>query len=153
MPGKIQLNCLDFTKTKSSSFHTVLFQIFFLKNLISLFKWMLVCDLRYVAIDKERNKNLWYYFVESERNASTDPVVIWLNGGPGCSSMDGFIYEHGKFHIIFTLATTDIGFFDSRFISMLSKYNNNILLQVLSILNEQKQKNLVCISILIVGLR
>ncbi|XP_018490155.1 serine carboxypeptidase-like 21 [Raphanus sativus] len=52
----------------------------------------------YVAIDKERNKNLWYYFVESERNASTDPVVIWLNGGPGCSSMDGFIYEHGPFN-------------------------------------------------------
>ncbi|KAF8092668.1 hypothetical protein N665_0406s0013 [Sinapis alba] len=52
----------------------------------------------YVAIDKERNKNLWYYFVESERNASTDPVVIWLNGGPGCSSMDGFVYEHGPFN-------------------------------------------------------
>ncbi|CAH8354942.1 unnamed protein product [Eruca vesicaria subsp. sativa] len=52
----------------------------------------------YVPIDKERNKNLWYYFVESERNATTDPVVLWLNGGPGCSSMDGFIYEHGPFN-------------------------------------------------------
>ncbi|CAA7023710.1 unnamed protein product [Microthlaspi erraticum] len=52
----------------------------------------------YVAINKERNKNLWYYFVESERNASTDPVVLWLNGGPGCSSMDGFVYEHGPFN-------------------------------------------------------
>ncbi|TXG48813.1 hypothetical protein EZV62_024688 [Acer yangbiense] len=40
-------------------------------------------------------KNLFYYFVESERNPSKDPVVLWLNGGPGCSSMDGFIYEHG----------------------------------------------------------
>ncbi|VYS58556.1 unnamed protein product [Arabidopsis thaliana] len=52
----------------------------------------------YVAIDKHRNKNLWYYFVESERNASVDPVVLWLNGGPGCSSMDGFVYEHGPFN-------------------------------------------------------
>ncbi|XP_010466954.1 PREDICTED: serine carboxypeptidase-like 21 isoform X1 [Camelina sativa] len=52
----------------------------------------------YVAIDKERSKNLWYYFVESERNASTDPVVLWLNGGPGCSSLDGFVYEHGPFN-------------------------------------------------------
>ncbi|CAL9222352.1 unnamed protein product [Arabidopsis halleri] len=52
----------------------------------------------YVAIDKHRNKNLWYYFVESERNASIDPVVLWLNGGPGCSSMDGFVYEHGPFN-------------------------------------------------------
>ncbi|CAA7023709.1 unnamed protein product [Microthlaspi erraticum] len=56
----------------------------------------------YVAIDKERNKNLWYYFVESERNASTDPVVLWLNGGPGCSSMDGFVYEHGPFNFELT---------------------------------------------------
>ncbi|KAL1217994.1 Serine carboxypeptidase-like 21 [Cardamine amara subsp. amara] len=52
----------------------------------------------YVAIGKDRRKNLWYYFVESERNASTDPVVLWLNGGPGCSSMDGFVYEHGPFN-------------------------------------------------------
>ncbi|KFK39840.1 hypothetical protein AALP_AA3G294800, partial [Arabis alpina] len=60
----------------------------------------------YVAIDKEGSKNLWYYFVESERNASEDPVVLWLNGGPGCSSMDGFIYEHGPFN--FELTKTNI---------------------------------------------
>ncbi|PON59130.1 Serine carboxypeptidase-like [Parasponia andersonii] len=41
-------------------------------------------------------QNLYYYYVESERNPSEDPVVLWLNGGPGCSRMDGFIYEHGK---------------------------------------------------------
>ncbi|VVA92715.1 unnamed protein product [Arabis nemorensis] len=52
----------------------------------------------YVAIDKEGRKNFWYYFVESERNASKDPIVLWLNGGPGCSSMDGFVYEHGPFN-------------------------------------------------------
>lgn len=46
----------------------------------------------------EHGKNLWYYFVESEKNPSKDPVVLWLNGGPGCSSMDGFVYEHGPFN-------------------------------------------------------
>ncbi|KAJ9176109.1 hypothetical protein P3X46_011456 [Hevea brasiliensis] len=49
----------------------------------------------YVTFDE---KNLFYYFIVSERNPSEDPVVLWLNGGPGCSSFDGFVYEHGPFN-------------------------------------------------------
>ncbi|THF96015.1 hypothetical protein TEA_027280 [Camellia sinensis var. sinensis] len=51
----------------------------------------------YVTIngDIAPSKNLFYYFVVSERNPRDDPVVLWLNGGPGCSSFDGFVYEHG----------------------------------------------------------
>ncbi|XP_057519645.1 serine carboxypeptidase-like 20 isoform X2 [Amaranthus tricolor] len=52
----------------------------------------------YVTIDESHRKKLYYYFVESERNPSQDPVVLWLNGGPGCSSLDGFVYEHGPFN-------------------------------------------------------
>ncbi|GMI70872.1 serine carboxypeptidase-like 20 [Hibiscus trionum] len=52
----------------------------------------------YVNIDQNHGKNMFYYFVESERNPSEDPVVLWLNGGPGCSSFDGFVYEHGPFN-------------------------------------------------------
>ncbi|KAJ7955103.1 Carboxypeptidase [Quillaja saponaria] len=50
----------------------------------------------YINIDDE--KNLFYYLVTSEKNPSEDPVVLWLNGGPGCSSFDGFVYEHGPFN-------------------------------------------------------
>ncbi|KAJ9176110.1 hypothetical protein P3X46_011457 [Hevea brasiliensis] len=49
----------------------------------------------YLSFDQ---KNLFYYFIVSERNPLKDPVVLWLNGGPGCSSFDGFVYEHGPFN-------------------------------------------------------
>ena len=41
---------------------------------------------------------LHYYFVEAvDVSPSTAPVVWWMNGGPGCSSMDGWGYELGPF--------------------------------------------------------
>ncbi|CAN0859056.1 Serine carboxypeptidase-like 20 [Linum grandiflorum] len=52
----------------------------------------------YVTINEATGKKLFYYLVQSERNPSIDPLVLWLNGGPGCSSFDGFVYEHGPFN-------------------------------------------------------
>ncbi|KAL5206451.1 hypothetical protein ABZP36_034660 [Zizania latifolia] len=52
----------------------------------------------YVTVDEQHGRNLFYYLVESERDPAKDPLVLWLNGGPGCSSFDGFVYEHGPFN-------------------------------------------------------
>lgn len=38
-----------------------------------------------------------YQFHTSQRNPSTDPVVLWHNGGPGSSSMYGLYAETGYF--------------------------------------------------------
>ena len=38
------------------------------------------------ADDKsETNRFFHYWFVESQSNPSSDPMVLWLNGGPGKS--------------------------------------------------------------------
>ena len=42
---------------------------------------------------------LFYFFFESRQHKKEDPVVIWLTGGPGCSSELALFYENGPFHI------------------------------------------------------
>jgi len=42
-----------------------------------------------------KENNYHYMFLESQNDTVNDPVLIWFNGGPGCSSMLGFAQEIG----------------------------------------------------------
>ncbi|KAL5546689.1 hypothetical protein UlMin_006376, partial [Ulmus minor] len=52
----------------------------------------------YITVDQKQERALFYYFVEAEKDPHLKPLVLWLNGGPGCSSVGvGAFAEHGPF--------------------------------------------------------
>lgn len=44
----------------------------------------------------DTTRNLFFVFQPTVGEPVND-LTIWLNGGPGCSSMDGFFQENGRF--------------------------------------------------------
>lgn len=52
----------------------------------------------YLTVSEDNRRSIFYWYVESQNDPSSDPVVFWTNGGPGCSGLIGFGQEHRPFH-------------------------------------------------------
>ncbi|KAK2387580.1 serine carboxypeptidase [Trifolium repens] len=49
----------------------------------------------YIGVGEGAKVQIFYYFVESQRNPFIDPILIWFVGGPGCSALTAFFFENG----------------------------------------------------------
>lgn len=46
-------------------------------------------------LDVTDDKHLFFWFFESRNTPESAPLLLWLNGGPGCSSSTGLFFELG----------------------------------------------------------
>ncbi|KAF7849675.1 hypothetical protein BT93_L0405 [Corymbia citriodora subsp. variegata] len=52
-------------------------------------------EIGYVGVGELEDVQMFYYFIKSERSPKDDPLVLWITGGPGCSTLSAILYEIG----------------------------------------------------------
>lgn len=61
----------------------------------------------FIPVDDKHTAYLHYWFVTSSNDPTKDPVTLWMNGGPSCSSMEGGLYELGPYTFLNKLNETN----------------------------------------------
>lgn len=51
----------------------------------------------FLTVNKELDSNMFFWYFPAENGASDAPVVLWLQGGPGASSLYGLFAENGPY--------------------------------------------------------
>jgi len=53
----------------------------------------------YITVEETNEAKLFYWFFPSQSDPANDPVLLWMTGGPGCSSELAIAFENGQFSI------------------------------------------------------
>lgn len=53
----------------------------------------------FLTVNPNTGSNIFFWFFPAMENPETAPVLMWLQGGPGSSSMLGLFVEHGPYYV------------------------------------------------------
>lgn len=53
----------------------------------------------YFKLSGTKDSHMFYFFFKSRATSDSAPLVLWTNGGPGCSSEMAVFYEQGPYQI------------------------------------------------------
>ncbi len=54
----------------------------------------------FLTVNETYDSNLFFWFFESENKPKKDPLLLWLHGGPGQSSLMGLFEESGPYKVV-----------------------------------------------------
>ena len=53
----------------------------------------------YLTVNKTLESNMFFWFFPAQNGSANAPVVLWLQGGPGATSLFGLFNEHGPIQV------------------------------------------------------
>ncbi|KAI3524072.1 hypothetical protein L1887_02707 [Cichorium endivia] len=67
----------------------------------------IIFETGYIGVGEANDVQVFYYFVESEKNPEKDPLMFMISGGPGCSGLNKILTNTGPYIFNYSNSTLE----------------------------------------------